>query len=161
MSFQNHGERIKTCHPAGSFTLAYMNARSIGNKTYEIREFILDKDLDALAVTETWLHGDARDDAVLSEFLPTAYNCEHIPRHGRGGGGVALLLRDTIHCQKIRTQSFASFEHMECLLATTPPVRIVVIYRPPPPLPTTSLSQTSWLIWILTCKDSSWWEVAF
>ena len=92
----------------------------------------MDNDLDALAITETWLRGDVKDDAVLAELVPASYKCEHIPRLERGGGGVALLLRDRIPCQRIRAQTFTSFEHIECLLGTTPPIRIIVVYRPPP-----------------------------
>ena len=110
----------------------YLNAQSVRNKTNEIRECIVDNAMDALALTETWLKGDASDDVILQELIPPGYNCEHMARMNRRGGGVALLFKSTISCRKIPTQAFNSFEHMECLLGTSPPLRLVLLYRPPP-----------------------------
>ena len=115
-----------------TFTLLYMNARSVGNKTDEIRDCLMDEDVDALALSETWLKGDATDDTILAELMPEAYQCEHTPRVTRGGGGVALIMKKSIPCQKICTNAYRTFEYMESLLGTSPPLRIVVLYRPPP-----------------------------
>ena len=65
-------------------------------------------------------------------MIPDGYQCEHTPRLGRGGGGVALILKNCVPCQKVRSPSYKTFEHMECLLSTVPPIRIVVLYRAPP-----------------------------
>jgi exonuclease III len=117
--------------PDYAFKLHYMNARSVCNKTDELREYLRDSEADALAFTETWLRGDARDDVIIKELTPEGYLCEHVPRNDRGGGGVALLHKAAIHCKRVQTRTYASFEHMECVLGTSPPLRVVVLYRPP------------------------------
>ena len=115
-----------------TFTVLYVNARSVGNKTDEIRDCLMDEDVDALALSETWLRGDATDDTILAELMPEAYQCEHTPRVTRGGGGVALITKKHLPCLKVRTHAYRTFEYIECLLGTGPPLRIVVLYRPPP-----------------------------
>ena len=94
---------------------------------------MLDKDLDVCAFSETWLKGDPRDDVILSELVPEQYAVEHEPRTHSRGGGVALVFKQNLHASKTRrtSASYITFEHLECLLKTCPPVRVVVIYRPP------------------------------
>lgn len=50
------------------------NARSIKNKLFSLRDFIIARQIDVMAITETWLWGDNRGDHVIAEFsntLPT------------------------------------------------------------------------------------------
>ena len=73
---------------------ALWNARSIKNKTHMICELIISKRLDILAITETWLCGDERDNrplADLSATLPT-HQFIHVPRKDRSGGGVGVCI---------------------------------------------------------------------
>ena len=109
-----------------------MNARSVCNKTFDVNEFITDNDLDACAITETWLKGGKMDDVVLAEMLPTGFSILHCPRLSRGGG-VALVFKQCLHVVKKPplTTSTTSFEYIECLLDTQPPLRVLVLYRPP------------------------------
>lgn len=84
-----------------------------------------------LCVTETWLTGLVTDDPVISALIPDGYCMQHVPRTGRGGG-IAIIHRSVIKVQKAKNpQKFASFEHQECTLMTTQPVRLLVVYRPP------------------------------
>ena len=73
-----------------------------------------------------------RDDPVLAELLPHGYKIHHRARSSRGGG-VALIYKDDIEVEmKPQLQTpIRSFEYIECALNTSPPLRIVVIYRPP------------------------------
>ena len=61
---------------------ALWNARSIKNKTASLCDYILTRQLDVMALTETWLNGDDRDSHTLADISRTLghYNITHIPR---------------------------------------------------------------------------------
>ena len=42
-----------------------LNVRSIKNKTMTVKDFVVDRDIDILALTETWLHPGNIDDAEI------------------------------------------------------------------------------------------------
>ena len=62
-----------------SFTL--LNPRSVKNKTLSINDFILDNNIDLLALTETWL-GTNIDKTVLSELTPNTHKIHCVSRKG-------------------------------------------------------------------------------
>lgn len=109
-----------------------MNARSVCNKTFELHDFITEKALDACAITETWLKGGIRDDVVIAELLPSGYGIHHHPRASRGGG-VGLIFKQCMRVDKKAQlpNSPTSFEYIECLVNLQPPLRILIVYRPP------------------------------
>jgi hypothetical protein len=71
-----------------SFTL--LNPRSVKNTTLSINDFILDNDIDLLALTETWL-GTNIDKTVLSELIPNTHKIHCVSRKGQRGGGTAVV----------------------------------------------------------------------
>ena len=101
------------------------------NKTTELLDFVIEYKLDACVITETWHKGDERDDVIIAELTPPGYKIEHVPREGRGGG-VAVLHRDSTKLNPGALSSYQSFECLERVMQTAPPVRLVTIYRPPP-----------------------------
>lgn len=96
-----------------------------------INDFIVEHSLDVLALTETWLTGSCADDPVLSALLPPGYNITHTPRASRGGG-TAMVYKQTISLSKVvSTNTWCSFEAIECLLKSSQVARLCVVYRPP------------------------------
>jgi hypothetical protein len=72
-------------------TICSLNAQSVKNKALSISGLITDRDIDILALTETWL-GTAFDQQVLCELVPSGYTVVNVPRLGnKRGGGVALI----------------------------------------------------------------------
>ena len=119
--------------PSHSLNCSYMNCRSVCNKTAIISEYVLQANLDILFMTESWLSADDSDSARITELVPpTGYSFLHMPRASRGGG-VAIILRDTIKARKVHCDAYKSFELLEVHL-TGPSTTVIVslIYRPPP-----------------------------
>lgn len=114
---------------------ALWNARSINNKTASLCDFIISRQLDIMALTETWLYGDDRDSHTLADISRTLghYNILHIPRKNRHGGGIALISRNGLI---ITSNNHRSFKSMECLdvnvKSENKVIRLFLIYRPPP-----------------------------
>ena len=63
-------------------------AHSLKNKADEICDYIVDKDVDVCAVTETWL---GKNDAIIcGQVTPQGYKMHHVCRKSGRGGGIAI-----------------------------------------------------------------------
>ena len=76
-----------------------INTQSIRNKTVEFCDFVLSKNLDIIAVCETWLRAD--DSVTICDLTPRGYFFQHVPRLHKSGGGVGLLFRSTLSVTEI------------------------------------------------------------
>lgn len=123
---------IKTHHTFQKLSAGLLNPWSVCNKADTIRDFIVDQNLDILALTETWLNGSIKDDPIISSLLPNGYNFIHVPRQSRGGG-TALIHRSNLVIRQVsQPQVFESFEVLECCISTSGTmVRLSLVYRPP------------------------------
>lgn len=79
--------------------MALINARSVVNKTYIIKDFFSSRDVDFLFITETWL--SAGDLSPFSELLPSNCLFFNTPRLTGRGGGLASIYRDAFSCRSI------------------------------------------------------------
>lgn len=109
-----------------------INSRSVRNKSLLINETILEKQVDVLGITETWLLES--DSAVVSELAPHNYAVSHVPREGDlPYGGVALVYRDSLSCSLKKHGNFSTFEYIHAHLSSGAlTLHVVVVYRPPP-----------------------------
>jgi exonuclease III len=114
-------------------TLFTLNCRSVKNKTLAIVDFIQSHNADLLAITETWL-GSEIDKSVISDITPQGYGIHHVSRHGRKGGGVALVYNSNLEVKSIRNEDkWSNFELLECSVThRNVEFTIVVLYRPSP-----------------------------
>ena len=102
------------------------------NKTLQIKDFVVDKNIDILSLTETWLKPDDRSDYTIRDISPTGYAFVHTPRPNGNGGGVGLLYRKNLKMEQIKSDPFKSFEFKELLLHSSASIiRIIDTYRPP------------------------------
>ncbi len=111
---------------------AHWNARSITNKTASICDLVISEKLDILAITESWLHGDNRDDPTLADIHNTLpdFSSYSIPRVGRKGGGVLLLLRKGFNVQQNVSPSFTAFEHGDFTISShSASLHLIIVYR--------------------------------
>jgi len=117
-------------------TCAYMNVRSLNNKTEYIKNIAIDNDLDCLLLTETWLSNNSvRNEQILGELIPESYKFMHIPRPRGRGGGVGVLYKESLRLKNTTCEAkqFSSMEYLECTTkANSKLIRFLVIYRPPP-----------------------------
>ena len=117
--------------------MSHLNTRSATtisneiNKPALIQEFISDKNLDILTLSETWLSSDSLP-AVLSSLTPSQYSILSSPRKNSKGGGIALIYRSLFKIQKVPIPSFPSFESLCVKLSfSSISYTILTIYRPP------------------------------
>ena len=109
-----------------------MNAHSVCNKASLLCQYITEKNVDVMGVTETWLK--PVDQPVIAELTPPGYTTQHIPRPSGRGGGVAIFHRDSLQVLASSSSDvYKSFEYIERrIVSKSASFLFVVIYRPPP-----------------------------
>ena len=55
-----------------------MNCRSINNKVDLVHDYLVENSVDCAALTETWLYGDDRDNAMKIQLVPAGYKFLHV-----------------------------------------------------------------------------------
>lgn len=83
---------------------------------------------DIIAITETWLDTERRD--FVGEYHLPGYAMFHKDRIGRLGGGVLLYVRNHLNAVTMSINSPHELVGAE-VKGCTPPLRVVVAYRPP------------------------------
>ena len=104
-----------------------LNARSIVNKRSELQAVASTKDLDIIAISETWLNSDIMDQELLSSH----YNIFRKDGLGRGGG-VLLAIREGLRCYR-RCDLETDCEILRCEVHFNPcsVYYVGIFYRPP------------------------------
>ena len=89
--------------------IGYLNAQSCRNKTEEIFDLIIEKNIDILLITEIWLaqHGD---DVTIQNLTPPNFICKSFPRPNRRGGGIAIIYKNILQ-RKLQIKLNLTFDH--------------------------------------------------
>lgn len=85
--------------PPTPLRISLANARSLANKTFILKDFFTNRNLDLMLVTETWLR--AGESSCFTELLPSDCEYLNLPRMGRHGGGVAAVFRKKLACKQV------------------------------------------------------------
>ena len=93
---------------------ATTNLRSVRQKSAALSDLISSKQIDILAMTETWL-SSCDTAACLADISPPGFSLFHCPSLSGRGGGVAFLVGETFKVEIIHTPKFLSFEAI-CIL---------------------------------------------
>ena len=88
-------EARNTRDTSHAINFCLLNNRSVKNKPSVLKDFVVGKDIDLFALTDTWLRPGNIDCVEIGDLCPTGYDFIHIPRESRGGG-VALLLKESL-----------------------------------------------------------------
>ncbi|XP_061587576.1 uncharacterized protein LOC133452342 [Cololabis saira] len=108
--------------------MAVLNVRSLLNKSFIINDLILDRKLDCILLTETWLGTDAP--VVLTEASPPDFNFLFSTRGDKRGGGTASITKITMSSYAVPFNSYTSFEY-HAFVFSNPPILCITVYRPP------------------------------
>ena len=120
-----------------AISFCLLNSRSVRNKSSILKDFVVDKYIDLLALTETWLRPGNVDCVEIGDLCPTGYDFIHIPRELRGGG-VGLLFKESLDVKCKNSEwntSFQSFEFLDARFKSSKMIRMIIIYRPPSSVP--------------------------
>lgn len=109
-----------------------LNVHSVKNKSEIIQDLIIEKRLDFMALTETWLsNNDERD--IIYSLTPNGYSFHHCPRTSGVGGGVGIIIKNQMKAKELKCKKYITFENKEIIIKLqAKSLLISVIYRPPP-----------------------------
>ena len=109
--------------------------QSIRNKCDEFSDYVLQNDLDLIAIADTFLKPE--DDLIIRECTPPGTFFAGIFRHvrrmnGKSGCGVALLIKSCLSVNiKDNHNNYQTFESLHAEVScNSKSLRLVVIYRP-------------------------------
>ncbi len=125
-----HQSKIAVETKCNSIKLAFLNIRSLKNKSFVISDLITTNNLDFMFLIETWLE-DNCSATVLTETAPPNFNFISVCRTVRRGGGVAALFKDVYQCKQVSFGQYLSFEYLGIVLKGAPRILFIIIYRPP------------------------------
>ena len=120
-------------NPICDLKIATVNTRSVRNKPLEIYDLILDKNLDILIITESWIFDNSVDIDILNTLTPDGYVYFSAPRHGRRGGGILIVYKEPVQlCFKVlETFEFAEMVELEITSKFFRKFKLLAVYRPP------------------------------
>ncbi len=123
-----HQSKIAVETKCNSIKLAFLNTRSLKNKSFVINDLITTNNLDFMFLIETWLE-DNCSATVLTETTPPNFNFISVCRTVRRG--VAALFKDVYQCKQVSFGQYLSFEYLGIVLKGAPRILFIIIYRPP------------------------------
>ena len=99
-------------------------------KVPNIMNFLKENDIDIMLVQETWVRKcDGHIIKQVKEYGFKFVSCRK-SRKIDWGGGVAVIFKDNLKLNKIKSEPFKSFEHIICKLITSSgPLLFVNVYR--------------------------------
>ena len=97
---------------SNSTHLCIINAQSVCNKTAILEDYILEHNLDIIALMETWLSNSEKHKKTIGELTLPGYEFFHVPRPNRGGGGVGIIHKDSISRAYSSQYQASSFESL-------------------------------------------------
>ena len=109
-----------------------LNTQSICNKCDQVMEHVIDNDTEVMFLSETWLK--SKKNEITAEVKTYGYELHHNPRKNRKketGGGVGILVKNTMDVKPVKVNQFQSFEHciLKVCLSDKSMVSMVSIYR--------------------------------
>ena len=88
-------------------SIGLINCQCISTKSDEISYVVKDMDIDALVITETWLTSNVSNQKIAG------YSLHHAAQIHKKGGGVGILLRDSLKCEthlRFQAKSFENYQ---------------------------------------------------
>ena len=106
----------------------FLNARSIGNKVFDLQALLLMDLFDVVVIVETWLDRNYQDFELKLE----GYNIFWKDRCNRRGGGVLIAIRNHISCVH-RSNLEVKLEMIALKIRLNPTICVLLsaFYRPP------------------------------
>jgi hypothetical protein len=135
---------------------ALANVRSMVNKVHIIANFIVEKDIQIMFITESWLQDNDADNQILHNACPPSFKYLSVPRPSKKGGGLAILFKDSLQLTLLRSVcvSLSTFEHVLFTVSSfSKNILFCLIYRPPSTSVSRFLTEISDLCALLVSYD--------
>ena len=117
--------------------IAFLNVRSLSNKTFIVNDIIRSYGLDCIILTETWL--DETGTKELIDVSPSNFSLSHCTRPSKKGGGITAIFSDILSCKRVSFGVYFTFYtiililliYLALVTRSVHPCVMLTIYRPP------------------------------
>ena len=111
---------------------ALINARSVGNKSSQVLDLIMENNMDILVISKKWLFSG--EQAKLNMITLEGYILFGKPRDERKGGGIVIICQNELKCDTKNSSFHAtSFEFLHLgININNKYFSLYIIYRPEP-----------------------------
>lgn len=116
-----------------NLVLATQNTQSVRNKTILMNDIVVEKNIDLIVITESWLKEN--EDNIINEIVPNGYSFVNQRRlNGQSGGGIIIIHKTGLKVKKIDSgYDFKHFEYIETMVThSNVTYRVIGLYRPQP-----------------------------
>ena len=111
---------------------ALVNFQSIQTKSHQVKDYIIDHDIDIFFITETWVYDNLRDSLILSAATPPGYAYLSFPRLNRRGGGIAVFHNKCLKINLLKEHHSDACEAIELAVKLgSNQLNVVIVYRAP------------------------------
>ena len=111
---------------------ALVNFQSIQTKSHQVKDYIIDHDIDIFFITETWVHDNLRDALILSAATPPGFTYLSFPRLNRRGGGIAVFHWKCLKINLLMEHHSDACEAVELVVKLgSNHLNVVIVYRAP------------------------------
>ena len=105
-----------------------------------------------LCITETWVSVD--DKFTMCHATPNGFKIVSASRIGKRGGGIAVIMRDSINCKHLANFKYKTFEVLLLRVTSfTKTFSVATIYRPPGPLGNFLAELNEFLVTLMSASD--------
>ena len=126
-----HNLKVLQTRAGDTSYFTIFNVRSVCNKSATLKEYVIDKEIDLLAITETWLTENEK--IAINDLCPEGYSFLKEPRKHAKGGGIGLFYRNLLDIKRIIVhQTIKTFEYMHVEISGVSLVHLLIVQRPPP-----------------------------
>ena len=118
------------CTPNSNLKIAQLNIHSINNKISELKHYLMEQQIDIMALNETWLN-------TKSKLNINGFDVVRKDRNRRAGGGVCLLIESSLTYTQVKVPS-ANLDNLEyvaiklCNIINSKHDLIIATYYNPP-----------------------------
>jgi hypothetical protein len=113
------------------------NAQSVRYKCTALSDYVMEYDIDIMAITETWLKES--DNVIIGELTPPGYSFINVPRPCNeldtkvNHGGIGLLFKSLLQFSMLSSEPYmyTTFEHAR-FCDKKKDIVYIIVYRPPP-----------------------------
>ena len=111
--------------------VVFWNVRSINNKTKDVLQVLDDGNIDIALIGETWFGEETNYYSKLIKDEGNFNVISQVRGSGKRGGGVAILVKNTIGFKPCKSNKFSTFEYADAILNLTcnDKVHLVYVYR--------------------------------
>ena len=88
----------------------HMNAQSVKNKTHSIKDYLIEKEIELCAITETWRKPE--NDLEMGEITPEGFILDPLHRMHNKAGGIAVIHNRNLKAKVIEKGEFSSYSYM-------------------------------------------------